>query len=412
MKNLIVLLFFILPISMQGQWNIKYIPADDFSSLEVIGVDTVVTATRGGGRIHRSFDGAQTWGFDQTIFTTSWFNDMHFPSKNVGYACGGTAFGWHTNIISKTVDGGLTWDSLTSNSFSGYEFQTLFFPTESIGFIAPGPGTVLKTVNGGFSFTPVTIPNAVSVSEIYFPNLSNGLFCSFKVIAPNTYVYNIHRTTDLGITWAEVYADTVANVSGINDRRINKVFFLDNNNGYAVGGNGLFLKTTDGGLSWIKSFISPYNNLTALHFTDVNTGYTNNAGGIYKTTDGGITWNAQQINWLSIIYDIKFANDSVGYAIGEHGVYKTTNGGVFTGIKDIDGSSGISIFPNPSSTSISVESNSLIFKKVHIYNLNGQLVLKEFSDFDKIDISALSKGIYTVSVFTKKNRFSKKLIKE
>ena len=412
MKNLIVLLFFILPVCMQGQWNIKYIPADKFSSLEVIGVDTVIASTSGGGRIHRSFDGAQTWAFDQTIFTTSWFNDMHFPTNTVGYACGGTAFGMHTNIISKTTDGGLTWDSLTSNSFFGYEFNTLFFPTDSIGFVAPGPGTALKTVNGGLSFTPVTIPNAVNVTEIYFQKLTNGLFCSYQVIAPNTFVYNIHRTTDLGITWTVVYADTVANVSGINDRRINKVFFVDDNNGYAVGGHGLFLKTTDGGFSWAQSFISPYNNLTALHFTDLNTGYTNNAGGIYRTTDGGTTWNAQQINWLSIIYDIKFANDSIGYAIGEHGIYKTTNGGVLTGIKDIDMLSDISIFPNPSSSSISVESNSLVIKKVAIHNMNGRLVLKKFSGFNNIDVSKLSNGVYTVSVHTKKYKLTKKLIKE
>src|SRR5688500_15953171 len=87
------------------------------------------------GKIYRTTDGGTTWDSVQTIFTSSWFNDIYFPSKNVGYACGGTAFGTHWSTIAKTTNGGQTWDSLTSNVFNG-DFLCISFLNDSVGYIA------------------------------------------------------------------------------------------------------------------------------------------------------------------------------------------------------------------------------------------------------------------------------------
>src|SRR5204863_1560904 len=99
-----------------------------------------------------------TWDSVQTVFTTDWFNDIYFPSPNVGYACGGTAFGMHPCMLAKTTDGGQTWDSPLSNGGS-YNFSKIFFVNDSVGYISGD--YFVKTTDGGQTFTTISIPRTV-----------------------------------------------------------------------------------------------------------------------------------------------------------------------------------------------------------------------------------------------------------
>ena len=86
----------------------------------------------------------------------------------------------------------------------------------------------------------------------------------------------------------------------------------------------------------------------------------------------------------------------------------------------LDNKHTIAIFPNPTSTSFSVETSATIEElvKVAIYNLNGQLVKKD-SDFQKksstsqnnqYDVSDLNNGIYFVKVASESDSRTLKLI--
>lgn len=102
---------------------------------------------------------------------------------------------------------------------------------------------------------------------------------------------------------------------------LNSVFFVNAEIGY-MSGNGIMLKTTNGGTNWLvitKSFGG-----SSVYFTNENTGYVAD-GTIYKTTDGGLTWN--NLN-LSSLISVTFANESTGYAVGYNSlILKTTNAG-------------------------------------------------------------------------------------
>lgn len=412
MRKLILLITVLIPMAASSQWNIIYIPSDQLNALAVIDQDTIMVATYEGGRIHRSTDGGQSWWPYQTIFSSSWFSDIDFPTKMVGYACGGTAFGLHTNVIAKTTDGGQTWDSLTSNDYTGYSFSKIHFLNADTGFVRGEFSGLLKTTDGGISFTQISLPNSVFASEIYFQSSSNGFVGAYHAPSTNTMVYSILSTTDLGDSWTEVYTDTMNGTNGINNRAISEMFFVDSLTGFAVGGNGLFLKTTDGGLSWSKSAISPYTNLSALHFTSADVGYINNAGGIYQTVDGGNTWQAQNMAPPSIIWQVGFATDSIAYAVGDYGIYKTTNAGQTLELAEIDGTSDISIFPNPASEILTVNINTRAIEKVSIYNLAGQLMKEVHSQCQDINISDLPNGIYMVSVLAGKETKVGTFVKE
>ena len=50
------------------------------------------------------------------------------------------------------------------------------------------------------------------------------------------------------------------------------VSFTDTNHGTAVAENGVILRTTDGGASWLAQTSGTTNNLNAVSFTDANNG--------------------------------------------------------------------------------------------------------------------------------------------
>lgn len=367
----------LFPLTIFSQWNLVYYTPNSIqpTAISVISPDTAVFVSYTEGKIYRTIDGGDTWWPHQTVFTSSWFLDVHFPSKLVGYACGGTNFGLHTKVIAKTIDGGATWDSLTSNTFSGYNFEKIHFINEDIGFVSGDGEPLLKTTDGGNSFAQTSLTNTIRINEIFFHSLTKGFVGTTEYIGQNKRVYSILQTSDLGASWTVVYADTMTNVAGSNQRQINEIFFSDIDHGYAVGGNGLFLKTTDGGATWTTTIIPPLTNFTALSFTSNEIGYINNAGSIYKTIDGGDNWTVQNISPLSIIGEFHFTNDSVGYAIGSSGIYKTTNGGNALNLDKLEGNSEFKIFPNPFSNKTTINTEKqLMNANFIIYNSSGQEV--------------------------------------
>jgi hypothetical protein len=72
-------------------------------------------------------------------------------------------------------------------------------------------------------------------------------------------------------------------------------------------------------------------------------------------------------------------------------------------------SSEISIYPNPASQFINIESNSKI-NKVEVFNLLGKRVLSTLNFKNNLDISSLSKGMYMLKLTSGKSVGSKKLI--
>lgn len=402
MKTLITLLTISISTLCYSQWSGIYFHGDQESAITVLNEDTIVAVTNGGGRIHRSTDGGETWSFYQTVFSEE-FLDIDFPTNSVGYASGGSAFGIHKEFIAKTIDGGQTWDSLVSND-GGYYFTKIRFINADTGFVAPMSGELQKTTNGGATFTqiPLIDPKMLGVKEIAI-KANEEIFVALKLTeGPGITSYSICRSDDLGVNWTTVYT---------GDENVSNIFFVDDNIGYAVGGDGLFLKTIDGGSTWTKTLISPYTSLTGLYFISPEVGYINNAGGIYRTEDGGINWTVQNISPLTIIHQIKFANNTIGYALGDNGIYKTTNGGLLMNENEIDNNSDFTIYPNPTNDKIFITPFNEPMVSVAIFNQLGQKII-EFEAKNELDVSFLSKGVYLLVIKTDKYQTTKRFVKE
>ena len=113
----------------------------------------------------------------------------------------------------------------------------------------------------------------------------------------------------------------------------------DASNWYAVGDGGTFIKTTDGGASWIVSIwingggtTNSNYDLYDAHFFDMNTGVAVGQNGkIVRTTDAGLNWTILDPSGATgTFYDVFFLNATVGYAGGVTSVdiWKTTDAGL------------------------------------------------------------------------------------
>lgn len=101
---------------------------------------------------------------------------------------------------------------------------------------------------------------------------------------------------------------------------------------YAAGDGGALLKTTNGGGSW--ALIGRNTQAAEQYYWDIaaydarNATAVGNAGIIYRTTDGGATWRRISSGTDQNLHRVYFANGAIGWTVGGGGtVLKTINGG-------------------------------------------------------------------------------------
>lgn len=133
----------------------------------------------------------------------------------------------------------------------------------------------------------------------------------------------IIQTQDGGDSWR-------AQLSG-TQVQLKCVRFVTPSKGWIGGSSNSLGRSTDGGASWIWQHLPGESRrlFMTLSFSDENTGWVgDNFGGIFHTTDGGKTWESQVsgTNWA--ITSIKFLDASEGWATATNRVVlHTTNAG-------------------------------------------------------------------------------------
>jgi len=236
-----------------------------------------------------------------------------FVDQNNGWAVG------DEGTILQTTDGGNNWvqqTSGTTNFFTGIFFIS---PTEGWavgGHYSPKVGIIYHTTNSGenWDIQIDTLPNFLT--DVFFISNTTGWTVGISG--------QIYRTSNGGTTW--VY-------SGVDDKELRAVCFVDSNIGCAVGGSpynteSKLLKTTDGGLNWITKTVPTNNYLRAVFFISEEIGWVGgNDGALFKTTDGGDSWEPKDITSEGI-YSIFFINSNLGWLSCSNGlIFNTSNGG-------------------------------------------------------------------------------------
>ena len=217
------------------------------------------------------------------------------------------------------------------------DYMDVTFTSEGIGWVAgsalaedfENPGFIAQTMNGGATWQKMDTKISADLTGIYFLDDENGWAVGAKGLIVNT---TNGRDWDIQISKAET--------------ALRGIYFVNKNVGFAVGETDTILKTKNGGRVWnvlgggIVGAVgdNPASMFSALQFIDENTGWVvgirvnpeekSQKSIIQMTTDGGETWQNQETGKEDILEDIFFLDDSVGWTVGENGVIlHTTNGG-------------------------------------------------------------------------------------
>jgi photosystem II stability/assembly factor-like uncharacterized protein len=190
--------------------------------------------------------------------------------------------------------------------------HSVSFLDSSRGWAVGHWGTVLKTTDGGTTWTVYTTGTENDEYSSSFIDTSNGWTTSVAGI--------VRRTTDGGASWTP---QTTGTSEWLRD-----IIFLDVNRGWTVGQGGTVLHTINGGTNWTAQPTGVWRNINAVAFTDTLHGWAAGSGIVFKTTNGGAAWNSQtNINWLAL-YGIAFADTNHGWIVGNTGqILYTNNGG-------------------------------------------------------------------------------------
>lgn len=237
----------------------------------------------------------------------------------------------------------ITFSILISSSFAQWEWQNplphgnsmvdVTFVNENEGWAAGG-SIIMHTVDGGNSWETQYQMNCsvhtCFVKSIYFIDNSNGWAVGgYAGIDPPPYGAKIWFTSDGGNTWVEQY--------DLNQHEFNDVFFTDQNNGWVVGTkyhyynpiSSIILHTSNGGDTWQVQLNNNYDGFSGIYFTDTDNGWAvGDSGTIVHTSNGGNTWVEQYSGQDDALSNVFFTDDNNGWVVGEGAILHTNDGGI------------------------------------------------------------------------------------
>ncbi len=308
------------------------------------------------GTVIKTTDAGQSWSVQTTPVSVT-LRGLSFVDESTGLAVG------DNGTVIVTTDGGSNWaigspsdetnalwgvDWVTAQAgwvvgefsilftpgnvtnWQSYYSQTTPLPTltgvyfidDTTGYVCGWSGTVLKTTNGGDTWSYRRQTTDTWFSDIHFASADSGWVCG------GTTEGVIARTTDGGTTWSSVRFP-------MHDW-IYSLTFQNTTSGYAVGGSfnedspGSVFSTGNGGETWAPLPLPAGVDADTLNFRGVN--YTEgvlwvcgDAGLIWKTDDGGSTWDNVSYESPASLYDIAFTDASNGMVIGGGGLVLTTS---------------------------------------------------------------------------------------
>ncbi|MBK9333901.1 MAG: T9SS type A sorting domain-containing protein [Ignavibacteria bacterium] len=291
------------------------------------------------------------------------------------------------------------------------DIKGISFINVNEGYISGSQSRILKTSNGGLNWENQNsgVSQLAVLGRMAFINQNTGY------ITGGAYL----RTTNGGLNWIND-----GNSGGFD------VSYPEFHAGYRVGGSGIILKSTDGGIVWITQSGNVAENLNTIHFIDPNNGFAAGDGGsVTRTTNGGTNWVPQTRLTNNNLRSVFFTDADNGYISGDFGtLIKTTNGGlVFISYNTFSSPEDFKLhqnFPNPfnSSTIIKYDIKKQGNVEMKLYDITGKFVktlvqeVQEQGSYSILFSPAsndlqLQSGVYFYTLkFDSKNILTKKLL--
>lgn len=258
--------------------------------------------------------------------TTQSFSSISCPEPRTCYVVSGLYRIGGTGGIVKTTDGGDSFTALTIPTTAPlYAVSCL---SANGCYASGGFGTVLRTTDGGASWSLMSVGARGNLPEL----MDILALSADRAIAVGKDAV-IYRTEDGGAQWNPRSVPTLADFAG--------VYFGGSSVGYVAGVDGTFMKTSDGGATWtLLHMIPDAREIRRLR----GAGGTLIAAGdaLYVSIDGGTSWTRQNADPSapgSIHRSVALSSEKTVYSlVGASSIAKTTDGGRTWGMETtIDG---------------------------------------------------------------------------
>ncbi len=186
-------------------------------------------------------------------------------------------------LLLPTVSEGQYWQRIKTVPApynNNYWLDVYFLPSNpQYGWICGFNGMVVRTTDGGNSWSGTYVVGANHLESVFFPSTTIGYTSGSE---------GIFKSTDGGASWTNITPNGAIGLWGN--------YFLDNNNGVVIG-NGCgdsqsFYRTTDGGTTWnLFQGSEPNSGLTDALLYPSGLGWASSSGRIWRTLDSGATWS-------------------------------------------------------------------------------------------------------------------------
>jgi len=261
---------------------------------------------------------------------TEWMNPKPFPNIPRGIFFLDEDIGWivgYNSSIVKTTDAGKSW---TEQIAPPGDYKMIYFISAKVGWLIgqkenSNDGLVAFTSDGGNTWLDVW-PSGYrdfSIKDIFVKDDSTAYICSLN---------GVFKTSDKGNTW--IY---------LLDKSTNTVHYVNNTEGFIGNDGGEIMRTCDSGYNWKPVYKIHHGFINKIKFINEKEGYA--VGGKYlfglakyskglilKTVDAGNTWAVvdssenHNSNFIDIVFQDKKPYDILAVdQNGENYFYRPTN---------------------------------------------------------------------------------------
>lgn len=263
---------------------------------------------------------AQTWTSQTSGVTTS-LTSVSVVDVNVGWIAG------YGGVVLRTSNGGTTWTNVTGAPIGTQDLYAIYAIDANICMVTSSPGAtfVYRTSNAGATWTQVFTQAGGFINDFRFKDANTG----FMYGDPVGSRWSLWKTTNGGVNWDSTgcYLPQAATEAGWN----NAMFSQGNNIWFGTNNTRVYKSTNWGATgSWTFGATTGSANSYSVAFNNL-IGFTGQTAAL-KSIDGGATYSSVTLPGTGTIFNIN-AIQNLGkfwYARGSVIYASTDNGTSFT----------------------------------------------------------------------------------
>jgi photosystem II stability/assembly factor-like uncharacterized protein len=261
------------------------------------------------GALLSTSDGGATWEVRKPP-TEDALRDIFFQDAETGWlVCERSIYkpmekDESISYLLKTTNGGASWArvEVTRGADVDLKLAGLRFVDREHGWVFGELGSLFVTSDGGKTWTRQRVPTRHLLLGASFLDAQMGWLSGGGL--------TVLKTSDGGATWRagtvflpaqgaqrpqeSVRVETEqleSDTRQVGGRRLNAVWFTTPERGWAVGGEGVIISTSDGGRNWRPQTSGVGDDLYDVRFFNETEGWAVGRGGaLLHTTDGGRNW--------------------------------------------------------------------------------------------------------------------------